>query len=49
MTIDLMFTALADRLPDLRPAGDPERLRSSFINGIKHWQVDYQSGRPVAS
>jgi cholest-4-en-3-one 26-monooxygenase len=49
MTIDLMFTALADRLPDLRPAGDPERLRSSFINGIKHWQVDYQGGRTVAS
>jgi cholest-4-en-3-one 26-monooxygenase len=23
--------------------GDPERLRSPFINGIKHWQVDYQA------
>jgi hypothetical protein len=22
-------------------AGDPERLRSSFVNGIKHWRVDY--------
>ena len=20
----------------------PERLRSSMINGIKHWQVDYR-------
>lgn len=47
MTIDLMFNALADRLPDLRSAGDPERLRSSFINGIKHWQVDYQGARAV--
>ena len=41
MTIDLMFNAIADHLPDLRPIGEPERLRSSMINGIKHWQVDY--------
>ena len=41
MTIDLMFNAIADHLPDLRPVGQPERLRSSMINGIKHWQVDY--------
>jgi cholest-4-en-3-one 26-monooxygenase len=41
MTIDLMFNAIADHLPDLTSAGDPERLRSSFINGIKHWRVDY--------
>ncbi|MCV7444936.1 cytochrome P450 [Mycobacterium paraense] len=46
MTIDLMFNAIANHLPDLVPAGEPERLRSSFINGIKHWQVDYQ-GRPA--
>ena len=49
MTIDLMFNALADHLPDLTPVGDPQRLRSSFINGIKHWQVDYRGSRPVAS
>ena len=47
MTIDLMFNAIADHMPDLTSAGDPERLRSSFINGIKHWQVDYQGGCPV--
>ncbi|OSC32247.1 steroid C27-monooxygenase [Mycobacterium vulneris] len=46
MTIDLMFNAIADHMPDLRSAGDPERLRSSFINGIKHWQVDYQRTCP---
>jgi cholest-4-en-3-one 26-monooxygenase len=48
MTIDLMFNAMADHMPDLTPAGDPERLRSPFINGIKHWQVNYQGGCPVA-
>ena len=42
MTIDLMFNAIADHLPDLTPLAAPERLRSSMINGIKHWQVDYR-------
>jgi cholest-4-en-3-one 26-monooxygenase len=48
MTIDLMFNAIADRLPDVTSGADPERLRSSFINGIKHWQVNYQGSCPVA-
>jgi cholest-4-en-3-one 26-monooxygenase len=48
MTIDLMFNAIADQMPDLSAAGDPERLRSAFINGVKHWQVDYQGSCPVA-
>ncbi len=48
MTIDLMFNAIADQMPDLTAAGDPERLRSAFINGIKHWQVNYQGKCPVA-
>jgi cholest-4-en-3-one 26-monooxygenase len=47
MTIDLMFNAIADQTPDLSAAGDPERLRSAFINGVKHWQVDYQGGCPL--
>jgi cholest-4-en-3-one 26-monooxygenase len=42
MTIDLMFNAIADHIPDLKPVSAPERLRSSMINGIKHWQVDYR-------
>lgn len=42
MTIDLMFNAIADHLPGLASAARPERLRSGWLNGIKHWQVDYQ-------
>jgi cholest-4-en-3-one 26-monooxygenase len=42
MTIDLMFNAIADHMPDLTPIAKPERLRSGWLNGIKHWQVDYQ-------
>ncbi len=41
MTIDLMFNAIADNMPDLSQIGTPERLRSGWLNGIKHWQVDY--------
>jgi cholest-4-en-3-one 26-monooxygenase len=41
MTIDLMFNAIADHMPDLTSVGSPERLRSGWLNGIKHWQVDY--------
>jgi cholest-4-en-3-one 26-monooxygenase len=41
MTVDLMVDAIADHTPDLAPTGDPQRLRSPFINGIKHWPVDY--------
>lgn len=49
MTIDLIFNAIADEMPDLRPLGEPERLRSGWLNGIKHWQVDYRPERVAAS
>jgi cholest-4-en-3-one 26-monooxygenase len=48
MTIDLMFNAIADHMPDLTPLAKPERLRSGWLNGIKHWQVDYTGKCPVA-
>jgi cholest-4-en-3-one 26-monooxygenase len=48
MTIDLMFNAIADNMPDLTPLTKPERLRSGWLNGIKHWQVDYAGKCPVA-
>ncbi|MDT5227665.1 MAG: cholest-4-en-3-one 26-monooxygenase [Mycobacterium sp.] len=41
LTIELMFNAIADVLPDLTALAAPERLRSGWLNGIKHWQVDY--------
>ncbi|AWI28326.1 cytochrome P450 [Streptomyces sp. ICN441] len=37
--IDLIFGAIADTLPDLRLAGDPRRLRGSWLNGIKELRV----------
>jgi cholest-4-en-3-one 26-monooxygenase len=47
MTIDLMFNAIADHMPDLKPISEPERLRSGWLNGIKHWQVAYNGGSGV--
>ncbi|HET7407518.1 MAG TPA: cytochrome P450, partial [Mycobacteriales bacterium] len=34
--ITVMFRELFRRMPDIHAAGEPDRLRSSFINGIKH-------------
>lgn len=48
MTINLIFNAIADQMPDLTPISAPERLRSGWLNGIKHWQVDYTGKCPVA-
>jgi cholest-4-en-3-one 26-monooxygenase len=50
MTIDLMFNAIADAMPDLTSLAKPERLRSGWLNGIKHWKVDYTgatAGQPT--
>src|ERR1700742_4155027 len=48
MTINLIFNAVADHMPDLKPVSEPERLRSGWLNGIKHWQVDYSGKSAVA-
>jgi cholest-4-en-3-one 26-monooxygenase len=47
LTVNLMFGALADAMPDLKELAPPERLRSGWLNGIKHWKVDYSGGCPV--
>ena len=39
LEIDLIFNAIADALPNLTLSGDPDRLRSAWINGVKHLQV----------
>ena len=39
--INVMFRELFRRLPDIHVVGEPERLRSNFVHGIKHLQVEY--------
>jgi cholest-4-en-3-one 26-monooxygenase len=41
LEIKIMFDALADRMPDIHATADVERLRHSWINGIKHLPVKY--------
>ncbi|WP_228823854.1 cytochrome P450 [Nocardia blacklockiae] len=48
LEIDLIFNAIADHLPDIGKLGDPRRLRSGWLNGIKEFPVDYKGGCPVA-
>ena len=42
LEIELIFTAIADAMPDIAKAGDPVRLRSGWINGIKSLPVTYR-------
>ncbi|MDG3011493.1 cytochrome P450 [Rhodococcus sp. D2-41] len=46
--IDLIFNAIADHMPDLTKLGDPQRLRSGWLNGIKEFDVDFTGKCPVA-
>jgi cytochrome P450 len=39
--LKVMFQELFRRFPDIELAGPPERLRSNFINGIKHMPVKF--------
>ena len=50
LEIELIFNAIADAMPDIAKAGDPVRLRSGWINGIKSLPVSYRplSSRPRA-
>lgn len=41
LELRVMFETLLARLPDIAPAGPVDRLRSSFIGGIKHMPVQF--------
>ncbi|KAA5825911.1 cytochrome P450 [Saccharopolyspora hirsuta] len=41
LEIDLIFNAIADHMPDIKRIGEPRRLRSGWLNGIKEVQVQY--------
>jgi len=41
----LMFEQLLRRMPDIEQAGPVERLKSTFIGGIKHLPVRFTPGR----
>jgi cholest-4-en-3-one 26-monooxygenase len=41
LEINLIFNAIADHLPDITAVGEPRRLRSGWLNGIKDYPVSY--------
>lgn len=49
LEIKVMFEHLLDRIPDLVQAGPVERLRSPFINGVKHLPISFTPGPKVLS
>jgi cholest-4-en-3-one 26-monooxygenase len=42
LEIELIFNAIADGMPGIQKAGEAERLRSGWLNGIKRLPVTYQ-------
>lgn len=43
LEIEILFNAIADHMPDISKLGDPRRLQSGWLNGIKEFQVDYRT------
>ncbi|MGH9209662.1 MAG: cytochrome P450 [Acidimicrobiales bacterium] len=49
LEIRVLFQELVTRVPRVEPLGQPDRLRSNFIGGIKHLPVRLGSGASSAS
>jgi cholest-4-en-3-one 26-monooxygenase len=47
LEIQVMFDEIVKRVPDIHLAGEPQRLRSNFIAGIKHMPVAFTPGKKV--
>jgi cholest-4-en-3-one 26-monooxygenase len=45
LELKVMFDVIADELADTKLVGEPRRLRSSWLNGIKHLPVSYGGSR----
>jgi cytochrome P450 len=43
--IAVMFRELLTRIPDIHTTGQPDRLRSTFINGVKRLPVNFTPRR----
>jgi len=46
LEMNLIFNAIADVLPDISMIGEPKRLRSGWLNGIKEIPVAYKCPVP---
>ena len=48
LELRVMLTELMRRMPDMEMAGPPVRLRSNFLNGIKHLPITFTPGKREA-
>jgi cholest-4-en-3-one 26-monooxygenase len=48
LEIRVMFEEILQRMPDIRQAGPVQRLRSNFINGVKHLPVSFTTAKVLA-
>jgi cholest-4-en-3-one 26-monooxygenase len=46
LELRVLLQALAERMPDIELDGEVSRLRSNFLNGIKHMPVRFTSSAP---
>jgi cholest-4-en-3-one 26-monooxygenase len=44
MELNLIFSEILERIPDMQLAGEPQMLRSNFISGVKHMPVTFSAG-----
>ena len=49
LEIQVMFEHLLDRIPEMELAGPVQRLRSNFINGIKHMPLKFPPAARAAA
>jgi len=47
MELQKILSGLMRRIPDIRLAAEPRRLRSNFINGIKEMRVEFTPGKRI--
>ncbi|SNS04723.1 cytochrome P450 [Actinomadura mexicana] len=47
MNLRIIFETILDRMPDIRLAGEPRRLRSNFVNGYKEIPVRFTPSAPL--
>ena len=46
LELRVLLQTLAERMPDIEPDGEVSRLRSNFLNGIKHMPVRFTPSAP---
>ena len=47
LELKIIFEELCRSMPDVSLAGQPSRLRSNFINGVKHMPISFTPGDKV--